>query len=339
MALSRVRCSKEFPSVLNKFNHTVDAHSKKLIELKYPNIPKTVNLHLSRVRNYPEAPKIPLPLNVSEIFGNETGRFTPERARDITAPVLSLMSGPNGASNRLNSSRTWGAFRCVDSHVASYDCFGAVSLNSSMQTMVPKPFCSVGKSTYLNMPGGQWARDGKYIAQDMQKSHYAVLKNKKSSFSKRTLSSTVYQVQVAQYSTDTNKQMDSKDSSTPSSLPPSSSNDKDEKLTNGQKLKKAVKDYGSTVIVFHITISLMSLGIFYVIVYSGLDIQAFVKMLPSNSSERLENVMANSSTFLIAYAIHKLFAPVRISITLGATPFIVNYLRKIGILSKKVNKT
>lgn len=66
--------------------------------------------------------------------------------------------------------------------------------------------------------------------------------------------------------------MDSKDSSTPSSLPPSSSNDKDEKLTNGQKLKKAVKDYGSTVIVFHITISLMSLGIFYVIVYRYADI-------------------------------------------------------------------
>lgn len=35
-----------------------------------------------------------------------------------------------------------------------------------------------------------------------------------------------------------------------------------------------------------------------------------------------------ASTFVIAYAIHKVFAPVRISITLGATPFIVRVLRK-----------
>ncbi|CAG5094996.1 Similar to Fam210b: Protein FAM210B [Cotesia congregata] len=324
MALSRIRCSREFPSIFNHFNYPVTMQSKKLIEM-HVNISKKVNFHVSRVRNYPEAPQIPLPRNVSEIFGNETGRFTPERARDITAPVLSLINGPNGACDRLNSSR-WAGLRCIDSHVASYDCFGAVSLNSSMQTMVPKPFCAAGKSTYLNMPGGQWTRDSKYIAEYMQKAHYAVLKNKNPNLSKSTLSST-----IAHYSTDSKQTDPSKDLSASSSS--------DEKLTNAQKLKRAVKDYGSTVIVFHVTISLMSLGIFYLIVYSGLDIQAFVKMLPTSSSERLENVMTNSSTFLIAYAIHKLFAPVRISITLGATPFIVKYLRKIGILSKKVTKT
>lgn len=41
---------------------------------------------------------------------------------------------------------------------------------------------------------------------------------------------------------------------------------------------------------------------------------------------------ANTGTFVAAYAVHKILAPVRISITLGATPFIVKYLRKIGIL-------
>ena len=41
------------------------------------------------------------------------------------------------------------------------------------------------------------------------------------------------------------------------SEPPSSD------LTSVQKLKMAVKDYGSTVVVFHIGISLMSLGGFY----------------------------------------------------------------------------
>lgn len=41
---------------------------------------------------------------------------------------------------------------------------------------------------------------------------------------------------------------------------------------------------------------------------------------------------AVASTFVVAYAVHKCFAPVRISITLGATPFIVRYLRQRGIL-------
>lgn len=37
-------------------------------------------------------------------------------------------------------------------------------------------------------------------------------------------------------------------------------------LTPREKLKKAIKDYGSTVIVFHIAISLVSLGFFYQLV-------------------------------------------------------------------------
>jgi hypothetical protein len=62
----------------------------------------------------------------------------------------------------------------LDSHLDSYDCFGAISLSGSMQTNVPKPFLASGRSTYLNMPGGQWARVGKYLAEGMHRSHYAV---------------------------------------------------------------------------------------------------------------------------------------------------------------------
>lgn len=37
-------------------------------------------------------------------------------------------------------------------------------------------------------------------------------------------------------------------------------------LSNKDKLKRAIKDYGATVIVFHITISLMSLGTSYLVI-------------------------------------------------------------------------
>lgn len=42
--------------------------------------------------------------------------------------------------------------------------------------------------------------------------------------------------------------------------------DKEVKLTNKEKLKRAISAYGSTVIIFHVTISLFSLGMCYSIV-------------------------------------------------------------------------
>ncbi|KAF5270462.1 hypothetical protein FQA39_LY08340 [Lamprigera yunnana] len=98
-------------------------------------------------------------------------------------------------------------------------------------------------------------------------------------------------------------------------------------LTRKEKLKRAVKEYGSTVIIFHVTISLISLGICYIIISSGVDVGSLLSKLGITNT-----VAANAGTFVTAYAIHKVFAPARISITLGATPFIVRYLRRVGFL-------
>ena len=55
-------------------------------------------------------------------------------------------------------------------------------------------------------------------------------------------------------------------------------------------------------------------------------------------SSTLSNKIAGASTFVIAYAIHKVFAPVRISITLASLPFIVRFLRTRGWLKVKQTK-
>lgn len=58
--------------------------------------------------------------------------------------------------------------------------------------------------------------------------------------------------------------------------------------------------------------------------------------LGSLTSSTISNdVASGASTFAIAYALHKLIAPFRISLTLLAAPFIVRYLRGRGILSVK----
>lgn len=71
--------------------------------------------------------------------------------------------------------------------------------------------------------------------------------------------------------------------------------------------------------------------------YSGLDVVAILNYvgLEMASSSLANSVTAGASTFVIAYAVHKVFAPLRISITLASAPFIVRYLRKRGFLKPK----
>ncbi|XP_046356564.2 uncharacterized protein LOC124135332 [Haliotis rufescens] len=105
------------------------------------------------------------------------------------------------------------------------------------------------------------------------------------------------------------------------------------KLTQAERLKKTFKEYGATVIVFHTGLSLMSLGGFYLAVSSGIDMVAFMdKIGIGKTLVGSEAVVAGAGTFVVAYAVHKVFAPARIGITVSVTPFLVRYLRKIGIL-------
>lgn len=62
-----------------------------------------------------------------------------------------------------------------------------------------------------------------------------------------------------------------------------------------------------------------------------LAILKYIGLEETSLADKLETG-AKASTFVVAYALHKVFAPVRLSITLGATPFIVRFLRRKGVL-------
>ncbi|XP_065610528.1 protein FAM210B, mitochondrial [Cyrtonyx montezumae] len=102
------------------------------------------------------------------------------------------------------------------------------------------------------------------------------------------------------------------------------------KLNKSQQLKQVFKEYGAVGISFHVGISLVSLGIFYVAVSSGVDLTPVLFKLGFSESSVQSKMAAGTSTFVLAYAIHKLFAPVRISITVISVPFVVRYCRKIA---------
>lgn len=129
------------------------------------------NIHLSVQRDYPAAAALPLPANIDP---TETTRFSPQRTRDINSNAI-LTHQSSYVANHIdvtvdNSSSS------MDAHVQSYDCRGAVNLNSVMQSNVPSPFGGLHKFTHLNMPGGGWAQEGKFLAQDLQSSHYTNLR-------------------------------------------------------------------------------------------------------------------------------------------------------------------
>ncbi|XP_029990673.1 protein FAM210B, mitochondrial [Sphaeramia orbicularis] len=103
------------------------------------------------------------------------------------------------------------------------------------------------------------------------------------------------------------------------------------KPSKTQQLKKVFKEYGAVGVSFHIGISLMSLGMFYLLISSGIDMAAVLCKVGFSEAVVKSKMAAGTSTFVLAYAIHKLFAPVRISITLMSVPLIVRYFRKTGL--------
>ncbi|KAA0712665.1 Protein FAM210B, mitochondrial [Triplophysa tibetana] len=105
----------------------------------------------------------------------------------------------------------------------------------------------------------------------------------------------------------------------------------DQNPSKAQLLRKVFKEYGAVGVSFHIGISLMSLGIFYSAVSSGVDMTSVLCKLGFSESLVESKMAAGTSTFLLAYAVHKLFAPVRISITLVSVPLIVRHLRRTDI--------
>lgn len=112
----------------------------------------------------------------------------------------------------------------------------------------------------------------------------------------------------------------------------------EKKLSKSQQLKKVFQEYGAVGVSLHIAISLVSLGIFYTVVSSGIDMSAVLLKLGFQESLVQSKMAAGTGTFVVAYAVHKLFAPVRVSITLVSVPFVVRYFRSVGLFKPPAAK-
>lgn len=126
-------------------------------------------IHITLRLKYPQAIALKLPTNVVDINSSEMGRFSPSRDRDISGPVINSFYGKQDMLSKIDVTSQ------VDPHMNKYDCHGAVSLSSSMQSNVPSPFS--GNHTHLNMPGSQWGQGHKYLSDHLHSAHYLTLRN------------------------------------------------------------------------------------------------------------------------------------------------------------------
>lgn len=165
-----------------------------------------------------------------------------------------------------------------DPHLDSYDRHTAVNLSSVMQSTVPEPFGGNHKLSYLNMPGGSWGQQTKYLSHELNSAHYTQLRQEiRSDWSQYSDRKGTIGMHSAlncsllkpnrlfePHFLIINKRFISLSSANANEQAPKATGESaPEKETAKSKLKKAVKEYGSTVIVFHVGISLMSLGMFY----------------------------------------------------------------------------
>lgn len=217
-------------------------------------------------REYPKAASLPLPPNIDPA---ESSRFSPLRNRDINGSAMIThhsnvidVTLEQTFDGEANTNTTY-----EDPHFESHDKSTPVSLNAVMQTQVPEPF-SPQKFSHLNMPGGQWMQQTKFLSHELCSSHYTNLRQEvranwndygtesrtyKGIFQKPLTHPHLVSLQINQ------KRFYSQNSK-------EESNESEKKLTQREQFKKAIKDYGSVIVVFHVGISLASLGICYTLV-------------------------------------------------------------------------
>eukprot|EP01122_Echinamoeba_exundans_P015049 TRINITY_DN6989_c0_g1_i1.p1 TRINITY_DN6989_c0_g1~~TRINITY_DN6989_c0_g1_i1.p1 ORF type:complete len:227 (-),score=40.90 TRINITY_DN6989_c0_g1_i1:116-796(-) len=94
-------------------------------------------------------------------------------------------------------------------------------------------------------------------------------------------------------------------------------------LTTAQKLKRFAKKYGRVGLYTYLAVSAVDLTVFYFLISAGVDVENVLIWI---GLEQTHSAATTASTFAIAYAVHKLFMPIRIALTASILPFIVKRL-------------
>lgn len=103
-----------------------------------------------------------------------------------------------------------------------------------------------------------------------------------------------------------------------------------------QRAKTFAIEYGRVGICTHIVLSLLSFSVIYVGVSSGVDVTAILDSVGLSSSVS-DSTTNSAGSFLIAYTLYKVLAPVRWPLTFAVTPVVLRALRRRGYMLASTN--
>lgn len=103
-------------------------------------------------------------------------------------------------------------------------------------------------------------------------------------------------------------------------------------LSNWARMKIMMKTYGYVIIPVHWIIAPFWFGSFYYAIKIGVDIEPILSKV-GVSDHHIETLKhSKASTAVMAYALYKIFTPLRYTVTLGATEVTIRTLRKRGFI-------
>ncbi|GJQ85612.1 hypothetical protein Trydic_g20162 [Trypoxylus dichotomus] len=104
------------------------------------------------------------------------------------------------------------------------------------------------------------------------------------------------------------------------------------KLSIFQRFKQMYRDYWYVLVPVHVVTSIGWFGSFYYLAKSGVDIVTLMESL--HVSDVIINPLRDSSMgyLAVAYALYKIFTPLRYMVTLGGTTVSIKYLKEWGYI-------
>ncbi|KAH0715502.1 hypothetical protein KY284_008407 [Solanum tuberosum] len=97
-----------------------------------------------------------------------------------------------------------------------------------------------------------------------------------------------------------------------------------DKKSKGDQAKELLAKYGGAYLATSITLSLISFGLCYALINSGVDVQSLLQKVGISTDETGEKV----GTFALAYAAHKAASPIRFPPTVALTPIVASWIGK-----------
>ncbi|TYZ69369.1 hypothetical protein PybrP1_005631 [[Pythium] brassicae (nom. inval.)] len=112
---------------------------------------------------------------------------------------------------------------------------------------------------------------------------------------------------------------------------PSTTSSDESGLPWKQRVRAFFVEYGAVGLGVHVVLSLAVIALAYICVSNGVDVSAVLASIGIVDSAK-GTAAHSAGAFVIAYAIFKLLAPVRVPLTFAVTPLVMRALRRKGYM-------